>query len=139
MDFILIGLTLSLLALNWGIYTRLTDASGVVDSLEAQTLGSKQEVYLSKVLSNLIASSVLFTVVIVVIMIYLPVIYSIKGGLLTYPFAYLPITLSFVNFAEMYLVSRPTARIKMSLMIKRAQYYNTALVILTTCYLYNAF
>jgi hypothetical protein len=72
MDYFLVAMTIALLLLNWGIYTRLTDGVEVSKNIQLQLTGSSQDRYLIKVLKNLIATASAFAIIILVILVLLP-------------------------------------------------------------------
>lgn len=130
MDIILATLAASLLMLNWGIYTRLTDARVLAKSLQVQLTGSLQSRYLDRLYRNLISVSVLFVVVIVVILIFLPIMYKVKGGLWAVPLLWFTQACLLVTFAEMFLINR-AGWFRQELLLKRARVFNAISAALT--------
>jgi hypothetical protein len=109
MDYFLVAMTIALLLLNWGIYTRLTDGVEVSKNIQLQLTGSSQDRYLIKVLKNLIATASAFAIIILVILVLLPIMYNLGRGWVRLPYILVFFfTLAMVvNFAELYWVKAP--------------------------------
>ena len=140
MDWILLALAIALLALNWGIYTRLTDSHELSKNLQLQVTGSGQERYLSKMFRNLISTASVFATVIVVILIFLPIMYNMGRGWIALPylFTFLFTLATLTTFAEIFLISSK-GKFRLELLVKRAKVFNTLGAITACGFLYNAF
>jgi hypothetical protein len=125
MDYFLVAMTIALLLLNWGIYTRLTDGVEVSKNIQLQLTGSSQDRYLIKVLKNLIATASAFAIIILVILVLLPIMYNLGRGWVRLPYILVFFfTLAMVvNFAELYCVG-PHGAFRYELIVKRAKTFN---------------
>lgn len=137
-DFILIILTVALLFLNWGIYTRLSDAKGMTKNLQLQLVGSKESVYLVRLYKNMIASSCLFIVVIIAILMFLPVMYRLANGLALLPIVLILNFILLVVLGDQFVTARLLWRRSESYM-SVAQTINGISALCTAMFLINAF
>ena len=138
MDVILIGLAASLFALQWGIYTRLTDAKSLVKNLQVHAVGSPQARYLDRLFRNLIGVSILFVTVIGVILLFIAIMYKIHSGLLALPVIWTMVIGILITFIEMFAINR-AGWFRMEMLVKRAMTLNTLSAVATLGIVYNAF
>ena len=140
MDWILLALAIALLALNWGIYTRLTDSHVLSKNLQLQVTGSGQERYLSKMFRNLISTASVFAVVIVVILIFLPIMYNMGRGWirLSYLFTFFFTLAVLTTFAEMFLI-QARGKFRLELLVRRAKIFNVLSAVFACGFLFNVF
>lgn len=138
MDFILAALAGSLIALHWGIYTRLSDGKLLTKNLQVHAIGSPQARYLDKLFRNLIGASILFLTVIAVILVFIPIMYKVRGGLFALPVIWTMVIAMFVTFVEMFAINR-AGWFRMEMLVKRAMVLNVISTVATLGIFYNAF
>lgn len=132
MDWILLALTTALLALNWGIYTRLNDGIEVSKNIQLQLRGSSRDRYLIKVLKNLVSTAAVFALMIIVILVVLPIMYNLGRGWVRLPYLFIFFFTSavLIVIADLYWIG-PHGAFRYELIVRRAKTFNIIAAVIT--------